>query len=118
VTSEGVVTVLAPAKVNLTLHVTGRRADGYHLLDSLVVFAGVHDVLTIAPGEGLRLEVGGPHGGVLGPMAGDNIILRAARALAEATGCTAGVDSGTPGLTSTSHAAAFRGGMRFREGPA
>lgn len=89
-TSEGVVTVLAPAKVNLTLHVTGRRADGYHLLDSLVVFAGVHDVLTIAPGEGLRLEVGGPHGGVLGPMAGDNIILRAARALAEATGCTAG----------------------------
>ena len=39
----------APAKVNLALHVTGRRADGYHLLDSVVVFAAAGDWLTIAP---------------------------------------------------------------------
>ena len=40
----------APAKINLTLHVTGRRADGYHLLDSLVVFCDIGDVVTLAPG--------------------------------------------------------------------
>lgn len=88
---DGAITVQAPAKVNLTLHVTGRRDDGYHLLDSLVVFAGVHDRLTIAPAEDLSLDVGGPNGGLLGPASGDdNIILRAARALAEATGHAAG----------------------------
>ncbi|HIJ61428.1 MAG TPA: hypothetical protein HPQ04_01915, partial [Rhodospirillaceae bacterium] len=41
--------IFAPAKVNLYLHVTGRRADGYHLLDSLAVFAGVGDSLAFAP---------------------------------------------------------------------
>ncbi|SDY67986.1 4-diphosphocytidyl-2-C-methyl-D-erythritol kinase [Jannaschia faecimaris] len=45
----------APAKINLTLHVTGRRADGYHLLDSLVAFADVGDKLTVAPGDGLTV---------------------------------------------------------------
>ena len=40
----------APAKINLCLHVVGRRADGYHLLDSLVVFADVGDRVTVAPG--------------------------------------------------------------------
>ncbi len=43
------VTAFAPAKVNLYLHVTGRRTDGYHLLDSLVVFADLGDVLTAEP---------------------------------------------------------------------
>ncbi|MFM8615559.1 MAG: 4-(cytidine 5'-diphospho)-2-C-methyl-D-erythritol kinase, partial [Alphaproteobacteria bacterium] len=41
----------APAKVNLFLHVTGRRADGYHLLDSLVVFAGMGDTVSACSGE-------------------------------------------------------------------
>ena len=50
----------APAKVNLALHVTGKRADGYHLLDSLVVFADVGDWLEIAPAEALTLSVTGP----------------------------------------------------------
>ena len=50
----------APAKVNLYLHVVGRRADGYHLLDSLVVFAGVGDALRAAPAETLSLTVDGP----------------------------------------------------------
>lgn len=50
----------APAKVNLTLHVTGQRADGYHLLDSLVVFADVGDKLRFDPGPEMVLEVSGP----------------------------------------------------------
>ncbi|MEC7258814.1 MAG: 4-(cytidine 5'-diphospho)-2-C-methyl-D-erythritol kinase, partial [Pseudomonadota bacterium] len=49
----------APAKINLTLHVTGRRDDGYHLLDSLVVFARVGDVLTISEAPEMALAVTG-----------------------------------------------------------
>jgi len=75
VTTDG---ELAPAKVNLCLHVTGRRADGYHLLDSLVTFAEVGDVVRIAPGEGLR--VAGPFADVLG-SGEDNLCLRAVRLL-------------------------------------
>ncbi|WP_424977849.1 4-(cytidine 5'-diphospho)-2-C-methyl-D-erythritol kinase [Leisingera sp. S232] len=51
--------VAAPAKINLTLHVTGRRGDGYHLLDSLVVFADTGDRLRFDPGSELTLEVSG-----------------------------------------------------------
>lgn len=66
----------APAKVNLTLHVTGRRDDGYHLLDSLVMFADIGDSLTVAPGA-LRLKVQGPMAqGV--PAGPDNLVMRAA----------------------------------------
>lgn len=52
--------VFAPAKINLTLHVTGQRADGYHLLDSLVVFANVGDRLWFEPGPEMLLKVSGP----------------------------------------------------------
>lgn len=65
----------APAKINLALHVTGRRADGYHLLDSLVVFAGTGDRLRLSPGAGLALE--GPMAADL-PGGGDNLVMRAA----------------------------------------
>ena len=75
----------APAKINLTLHVTGRRPDGYHLLDSLVVFAGAHDVVTAAPADSLALTVSGAFAPSLAQDA-DNLVLRAARALAEAAG--------------------------------
>ncbi|UWQ84215.1 4-(cytidine 5'-diphospho)-2-C-methyl-D-erythritol kinase [Leisingera caerulea] len=51
--------VFAPAKINLTLHVTGRRDDGYHLLDSLVVFADTGDRLLLEPGPEMALEVSG-----------------------------------------------------------
>ncbi|MBY6067533.1 4-(cytidine 5'-diphospho)-2-C-methyl-D-erythritol kinase [Leisingera aquaemixtae] len=51
--------VFAPAKINLTLHVTGRRDDGYHLLDSLVVFADTGDRLQLKPRPELSLEVSG-----------------------------------------------------------
>lgn len=78
-------TEAAPAKINLYLHVTGKRADGYHLLDSLVVFAGVGDEITAAPDEALSLAVAGPFSaGLAGET--DNLVLRAARALAEAGG--------------------------------
>ena len=69
------------AKVNLYLHVTGRRADGYHLLDSLVVFADVGDVLSVEPGSGMELALAGRFGRALEAEA-DNLVLRAARALA------------------------------------
>jgi|JI7StandDraft_1071085.scaffolds.fasta_scaffold22977_1 4-diphosphocytidyl-2-C-methyl-D-erythritol kinase len=78
------VTELAPAKINLCLHVTGRRADGYHLLDSLVVFAGVGDRVSVADGPALTLGISGPEAGALGPDA-DNLVLRAARAMGPGT---------------------------------
>ncbi|MFN4061714.1 MAG: 4-(cytidine 5'-diphospho)-2-C-methyl-D-erythritol kinase [Paracoccus hibiscisoli] len=67
----------APAKLNLALHVTGRRGDGYHLLDSLVCFAAVGDVVTLTPGP-LSLTIDGPFAGGLEAEA-DNLCLRAAR---------------------------------------
>jgi len=72
----------APAKVNLTLHVLGRRSDGYHELESLVVFADAGDQLTFVAGAELELDVRGPTADVSGP-AGDNLVLKAARLLAE-----------------------------------
>ena len=71
----------APAKVNLHLHVVGRRADGYHLLDSLVVFAGVGDWVSVERADDLTLSVTGPFAAELGEEA-DNLVLRAARSLA------------------------------------
>jgi 4-diphosphocytidyl-2-C-methyl-D-erythritol kinase len=70
----------APAKVNLALHVTGRRADGYHLLDSLVVFAGVGDRVLAEPSDHLSLTIGGPQAANL-PVNDDNLCLRAARVM-------------------------------------
>jgi 4-diphosphocytidyl-2-C-methyl-D-erythritol kinase len=72
----------APAKVNLTLRVLGRRADGYHEIESLVAFAGVGDAVTFTPGGALALTVGGPTAAAAGDVA-DNLVLKAARALAE-----------------------------------
>lgn len=67
----------APAKINLTLHVTGQRADGYHLLDSLVVFADLGDRLGVRPASAARLTVTGPMAGAV-PVGPDNLVLRAA----------------------------------------
>lgn len=79
-----IVTEVAPAKVNLFLRLTGRRGDGYHLLDSLVVFAAAADTVAAAPAEDLALAVEGPFGAAL--AGADNLVLRAARALAAAAG--------------------------------
>jgi 4-diphosphocytidyl-2-C-methyl-D-erythritol kinase len=74
-------TELAPAKVNLTLRILGRRADGFHELESLVVFARHGDRLTLTPGDSLWLELRGPRAGATGEPA-DNLVLKAARLLA------------------------------------
>jgi 4-diphosphocytidyl-2-C-methyl-D-erythritol kinase len=71
----------APAKVNLTLRVLGRRADGYHELESLVAFAAVGDGLSLSPGAGLALAVRGP-GAEQAGGGEDNLVFKAARALA------------------------------------
>ncbi len=72
------------AKVNLYLHVTGRRADGYHLLDSLAVFPAAGDWLKAERSDVLTLAVDGPFAAAL--EGGDNLVLRAARALDQARG--------------------------------
>jgi len=72
----------APAKVNLTLRVIGRRADGYHDIESLVAFAALGDTLALSPGQSLALAVRGPTARAAGDVA-DNLVLKAARALAE-----------------------------------
>jgi len=71
----------AHAKINLALHVIGRRADGYHELDSIVAFAGIADVLTISPAACISLEVTGPFAD--GLLRGDenNIVIAAWRQL-------------------------------------
>jgi 4-diphosphocytidyl-2-C-methyl-D-erythritol kinase len=68
----------APAKVNLTLHIVGRRADGFHELESLVCFAGCGDTLSLTPHAALALAIEGPFAQGLGEA--DNLVLKAARA--------------------------------------
>jgi|SRR5215472_8044475 len=80
------VTAFAPAKVNLYLHVTGRRADGYHLVDSLVAFADIGDRLTAEPANSLSLAVDGPEAAGLSATGDDNLVLGAARLLADEAG--------------------------------
>ena len=83
--------VRAPAKLNLNLRITGRRDDGYHLLESAVVFTAFGDVLTIWPtadpdDDGDRLTVAGPFGSSLASCGTDNLCLRAVRAFRGAAG--------------------------------
>ncbi|MEO1495138.1 MAG: 4-(cytidine 5'-diphospho)-2-C-methyl-D-erythritol kinase [Pseudomonadota bacterium] len=76
---------LAYAKVNLTLHLCGQRADGYHLLHSLVVFPRIGDYLTCEPASGLSLSLEGPFAEGLS-AGGDNLVLQAAEQLQLAQG--------------------------------
>jgi len=70
----------APAKINLFLHVLGKREDGYHELDSLVVFADVGDHLTAVPADAWGLDITGPFADDLKSLSSDdNLILNAAR---------------------------------------
>ncbi|HKM71384.1 MAG TPA: 4-(cytidine 5'-diphospho)-2-C-methyl-D-erythritol kinase [Stellaceae bacterium] len=85
-----VVTAFAAAKVNLYLHVTGRRPDGYHLLDSLIAFADIGDRVTAEPAAMLSLTVGGPEAASLAGISEDNLVLRAARLLVDRTGTDRG----------------------------
>jgi 4-diphosphocytidyl-2-C-methyl-D-erythritol kinase len=84
------VRAFAPAKINLYLHVLGRRADGYHRLDSLIAFADVGDEVTAAPADTLTLTVGGPEAEAITGLGDDNLVMRAARLLAARAGISAG----------------------------
>lgn len=105
--------LFAPAKVNLALHVTGRRADGYHLLDSVVVFADVGDWITFAPANALSLRVTGPRADGV-PSDERNLIWRAAEVLGPGLGAAITLEKHLPhaggiGGGSADAAAALRG---------
>ncbi|MDE2239082.1 MAG: 4-(cytidine 5'-diphospho)-2-C-methyl-D-erythritol kinase [Rhodospirillales bacterium] len=89
------ITSFAPAKVNLYLHVTGKRADGYHLLDSLAVFPAVGDEVTVEAADALTLSLGGPFGAAL-QSEPDNLLLKAARALAPGRGARLSLEKNLP----------------------
>lgn len=114
------VSVFAPAKVNLTLHVTGKRPDGYHLLDSLVMFADVGDELFIQTGNTISVTTEGPEAAAV-PHDMDNLVLKVAALFDEMPGAsflltkTLPVSSGIGG-GSADAAAAFRGLMTFWSG--
>lgn len=97
------ITRRARAKINLTLHVTGQREDGYHLLDSLVCFADVYDTLHVRAAEDLRLSVEGPMArGV--PTDGRNLVMQAAGLFAGTAGAEIVLTKALP------HAAGIGGG--------
>ena len=79
----GEIACKARAKINLALHVTGRRNDGYHLLDSFVVFADISDLLNIAPAQHTGLDISGLFGDGL-PVENDNLVLQAFQTLSDA----------------------------------
>ncbi len=85
-TPSAPIVVDAPAKLNLYLHVVGRRADGFHLLDTLMVFAELGDRIGVAPADELSLKIDGPFSGSLPEDVEDNLVIRAVHALADAAG--------------------------------
>ncbi len=118
------VTETAPAKVNLTLHVTGRREDGYHLLESVVAFADVCDVLSFSKAPEFTLAVSGPYSDHLADTS-DNLVLNAAHALAHGMkalppGAAIELEKNIPvaaglGGGSSDAAACIRGLLRFHD---
>ena len=105
--------VLAPAKINLTLHVTGQRTDGYHELDSLVVFTDVGDRLTLKEEDELNVEISGPFALKL-DLSDDNLVMRAARLMASKKGARIKLEKNLPvssgiGGGSSDAAATMRG---------
>lgn len=85
----GRIALEGPAKVNLYLHVVGRRADGFHLLDTLMVFTALADRIEVEPADDLTLDTAGPFADALPKDASSNLVIRAAQALAEAAGVPA-----------------------------
>jgi 4-diphosphocytidyl-2-C-methyl-D-erythritol kinase len=96
----------APAKINLTLRVIGRRADGYHDIESVVTFAELGDRLALTPGSELAVTVVGPGAGQTGANS-ENLVLKAARALAA---CVADLRLGAFSLEKNIPVAAGLGG--------
>ena len=112
----------APAKINLTLHVTGRRADGYHLLDSLVVFADVGDVVRVRRADAVSLSVTGPMAAGV-PTGAENSVLRAAALIGVKAAITldkhlpsaAGIGGGSSDAAACLRALARLGGVAVPE---
>ncbi len=107
------VSVFAPAKINLTLHVTGQRDDGYHLIDSLVAFAPVGDYLTFSDAPVSSLTVEGPEAAGV-PTDMDNLVMKVAEIMAPDRGLAMTLEKNIPiaaglGGGSADAAAAFRG---------
>lgn len=84
--AEGAITVLAPAKINLFLHIVGRRPDGRHDLESIFAFADIGDRLSLAPADEFSLSLSGPFCGDLHRFGDDNLVMRAASMLAAELG--------------------------------
>jgi 4-diphosphocytidyl-2-C-methyl-D-erythritol kinase len=115
-------TLEAPAKLNLYLYLTGKRPDGYHLLESLVVFTDLTDRLTITPSDTLSLSVEGEFAEAVGD-ASSNLVIKAARSLAARSaknlpGAALHLEKNIPvgaglGGGSSDAAAALRGLNRF-----
>lgn len=82
-------TAIAPAKLNLALHITGKRLDGYHLLESLVTFTDIGDALSVTSADTLSLEVTGPFAVSCGSVE-QNLVLRSAQLLQEKLGVREG----------------------------
>lgn len=80
--SHTAISLFAPAKLNLFLHVTGKRPDGYHTLQSLMVFVDVGDNITLSPHNSLKIDAGGRFAASLQNPA-DNLIYKAAMLLSE-----------------------------------
>ena len=114
------VEILAPAKINLALHITGKRDDGYHLLDSLVAFGPACDRLIFEPADVLSLKITGPEAPSLssGP---ENLVLRAARLIFPQAGARITLEKNLPvsagiGGGSADAAAVIRGMMVLANG--
>jgi len=120
------ITEIARAKVNLALHVLGRREDGYHQLDSAVAFADTGDVLEVSatPGSGVYLSVHGPFSAQV-PAGGDNLICKAHALLASVgplTGVAVRLEKNLPvaagiGGGSADAAAALRAFLQLMDAP-
>jgi 4-diphosphocytidyl-2-C-methyl-D-erythritol kinase len=113
------VTEFAFAKVNLTLHVTGQRDDGYHLLDSLVAFCGIGDRLHASVANTLSLTLEGPFARDV-PTDMDNLVMQAAKQFAGDMGVAFTLKKHLPpasgiGGGSADAAAAIRAVLRLRE---
>jgi 4-diphosphocytidyl-2-C-methyl-D-erythritol kinase len=85
------ISISAPAKINLYLHVIGLRQNGYHALDSLVSFAGIHDTIHLTPAADLNLVITGPYKNDL-ESENNNLVIKAAIALREKTGVNSGAN--------------------------
>ena len=81
--------IFAPAKINLYLHITGKLDSGYHTLDSLISFADIGDDICIEPAQSLSLEINGPYGSAFkgkdlsSEPESTNLVIKAVRATAQ-----------------------------------